>query len=245
MEVRILRPDIKSMRAASILLFLGGFVLPGALISGHNARAELPDYPVAKLKTLDKITARTQEIELKVGETASYGPLLITVRTCRKSPPIESPRTAAFIEILEDADIEAEATAQNLVFSGWMFASSPGLSSMDHPVYDVWVIDCLGKPLQPGESAGRERPEKGISLKSLEQTIQDQQYTPEIIEKAREKALREQEGYNSTLQEDNRAQENENPQPSRPEQETESPGQQDKNPEEKFDIDTLFETSGE
>ena len=103
------------------------------------AKAELESYPVARLKSLDKITARTQRFDVRVGQTIQYGPLLITVRTCRKAPPIEPPRTAAFLEIIE----QTEEGGEKWIFSGWMFASSPALSSMDHPVYDVWVLDCL------------------------------------------------------------------------------------------------------
>jgi len=103
------------------------------------AQAELESYPVARLKSLDKITARTQRFDVRVGQAIQYGPLLITVRTCRKAPPIEPPRTAAFLEIVE----QTEEGEEKWIFSGWMFASSPALSSMDHPVYDVWVLDCL------------------------------------------------------------------------------------------------------
>ncbi|HCI46702.1 MAG TPA: DUF2155 domain-containing protein, partial [Rhodospirillaceae bacterium] len=64
--------------------------------------------------------------------------LMIPVRTCRKTPPEEEPESAAFIEIM-DAPPEREARE---VFSGWMFASSPALSALEHPIYDVWLGDC-------------------------------------------------------------------------------------------------------
>lgn len=112
------------------------------------------EYPVVKLQTLDKITARTNTFEAKVGSTVKFGPLYIKVQACRKTSPIELPESAAFLqvwEIVRDTDtIAANALAAGAqkgkpqwVFSGWMFASSPALSPMDHPVYDVWVIDCL------------------------------------------------------------------------------------------------------
>lgn len=104
-----------------------------------GAGATMIDHPVVKLQSLDKITARTMTFEARVGSTIKFGPLYIKVQACRKAPPIEQPEAASFLQIWE---ITAEDTA-NWVFSGWMFASSPALSPMDHPIYDVWVIDCL------------------------------------------------------------------------------------------------------
>ena len=75
---------------------------------------------------------------MPVGGTGAFGSLLVTVRDCRKTPPTEEPESAAFLEIDDDPP-DAEATR---VFSGWMFASSPGLSALEHPVYDVWLLDC-------------------------------------------------------------------------------------------------------
>lgn len=99
----------------------------------------MEDYPVVKLQSLDKITARTETFEARVGSTVKFDDLFIKVQSCRKSSPIDEPESASFLQIWE-ADDDGEA---RWVFSGWMFASSPALSPMDHPIYDVWVIDCL------------------------------------------------------------------------------------------------------
>lgn len=169
------------------LFVTGAFLL--AMIT--VARAELDGYSAAKLKVLDKITARTKSVDLQLNETIEYGPLLVTLRTCRKAPPIETPRTVAFLEIIEQDDIDlvpqsshsetqkpktapqktnlntksatapwspSQPTSGKPVFSGWMFASSPALSSMDHPVYDVWVIDCVGDKLDAAELTRRTNP---------------------------------------------------------------------------------------
>lgn len=95
------------------------------------------------LQALDKVTARISVVEVPVGGTARFGSLLIAARACQKSPPEEPPEAAAFLEITETP---AGAIASSL-FSGWMFASSPALSALEHPVYDVWVKDC--KALAP------------------------------------------------------------------------------------------------
>ncbi len=95
-------------------------------------------YPVAVLRGLNKVTARVTTLQAPVDETTAFGALEITVRTCDKRPPEEPPESAAFLEITE----KREGGRRVDVFSGWMFASSPALSAMDHPVYDVWVLDC-------------------------------------------------------------------------------------------------------
>lgn len=92
----------------------------------------------AVLRALDKITARVSTVEAPVGETISFGTLRILVRTCRKRPPEEPPETSVFLEI---RDIKPDEAPVRL-FTGWMFASSPALSALEHAVYDVWVLDC-------------------------------------------------------------------------------------------------------
>ena len=98
--------------------------------------------PVAVLQGLDKITARVSEIAAPVGQTVRFGTLAITVRDCEKNPPVDRPEDAAFLEIDEVRPGEDNVRR----FSGWMFAQSPALSSLEHPVYDVILLDCKGAP---------------------------------------------------------------------------------------------------
>ena len=107
--------------------------------SMHAVAEDMQSYPVVQLKSLDKVTARTETFEARVGSTVKFGPLFIKVQACRKSSPLEKPESASFLQIWE---IDESNEAQ-WIFSGWMFASSPALSPMDHPIYDVWVLDCL------------------------------------------------------------------------------------------------------
>lgn len=93
----------------------------------------------ALLQGLDKVTARISSFEAPIGADVRFGTLDIVVRRCVKAPPEESPESTAFIEIKEVRPEEAPP----VLFSGWMFASSPALSALEHPVYDVWVKDCL------------------------------------------------------------------------------------------------------
>ena len=75
---------------------------------------------------------------MPIGKTVTFGALKITARACDKRPPEETPESAAFLEIVEACPGETPRP----LFSGWMFASSPALSALDHPIYDVWVLDC-------------------------------------------------------------------------------------------------------
>lgn len=102
----------------------------------------------AVLQTLDKVTARTATLTLPVNRPSAVGPLFIDVKTCQKTPPTEQPEAAAFLQVWEAKPKSATAdnrTESQWVFSGWMFASSPALSAMNHPIYDVWVKDCVNE----------------------------------------------------------------------------------------------------
>lgn len=111
-------------------------------------RRSFDDKRIAVLQGLDKITARTSTFEIPVGETGRFKLMDVTVRACRKAPPIEPPEAAAFLELEEKRPDEAPQK----LFSGWMFASSPALSALQHPVYDVWVIDCRNEPTKAASS---------------------------------------------------------------------------------------------
>lgn len=93
----------------------------------------------ALLRGLDKITARITTFEAPLEREARFGTLRIVAHACRKRPPEETPEVAVFLEIEE---VRPGVDGRLPLFSGWMFASSPALSALEHPVYDVWVIDC-------------------------------------------------------------------------------------------------------
>jgi hypothetical protein len=108
----------------------------------------LPPAPVAVLQTLDKITGRVRTVDTQIEQTLRFGTLDIMARACRKRPPEEAPESAAFLEIREIKPGETPRT----LFTGWMFASSPAVSALEHPVYDVWVIDCRIASPSPSRS---------------------------------------------------------------------------------------------
>jgi hypothetical protein len=104
---------------------------------------------IAVLQGLDKITARVSTVEVPVGGTATFGTLRITARYCDKHPPEEPPESAAFLEIVEVKPDEEAVTR----FTGWMFASSPALSALEHPIYDLWVVDCKNASTSAAETS--------------------------------------------------------------------------------------------
>lgn len=94
---------------------------------------------VAVLRGLDKITARVTVFDAPIGKDATFGKLKIRADYCHKRPPEEPPEVAAFLQI---DDVRESDPKKARIFSGWMFASTPALHGVEHPVYDVWLIDC-------------------------------------------------------------------------------------------------------
>jgi hypothetical protein len=117
--------------ALALASFIGGV---GA------AQADRIKNPTAVFSGLDKITGRIVSFEVAVDETVQFGALQMRARVCFTKPSTESPNTTSFVEVEE---IGAEGKS-NRVFSGWMFAASPGLHGLEHPVYDIWLVDCKG-----------------------------------------------------------------------------------------------------
>ena len=113
-------------------------------------------YQLATLRALDKITGRSVDIRVKADEPIVFGSLNIEMKTCYQTPPELPPESAAFLSIKSTQAVRVETMKEGVdastvstvsednprLFSGWMFASSPGLSALEHPVYDVWVIRC-------------------------------------------------------------------------------------------------------
>jgi hypothetical protein len=128
-------------RAAAAALAALVLLLPLA------ARAET----VAVLQGLDKTTARVSRIEAPVDKSVRFGTLVITVRACVKRPPEETPESAAFLQIDEVRPGGTTVSAKR-VFSGWMFASSPAVSALEDPIYDVVVLDCKSDTTAPPSS---------------------------------------------------------------------------------------------
>ena len=121
-------------------LSLYSLILAASLFGGGFSRADTIHNPTAIFAGLDKITGRIISFDVAIDETVQFGTLQITPRVCLTRPQTEAPLTEGFVEVDE---IESASQAKR-VFSGWMFAASPGLHGVEHPVYDVWLKDCKG-----------------------------------------------------------------------------------------------------
>jgi hypothetical protein len=110
--------------------------------------------PTAVFSGLDKITGRTITFDVAINETVQFGALQVTPRACYSRPPTETPRTDAFVAV-DEVTLQGEVRR---IFTGWMFASSPGLHAVEHPIYDVWLSDCKGATPPAVAEAAEQKP---------------------------------------------------------------------------------------
>ena len=130
------------MRGLLALLLVAGLASPAAAATISN--------PVASFSGLDKITGRITNFDVYINETVQFGALQITPRVCYTRPPTETQRTSVFVEV----DQVSLKGGTERIFTGWMFAESPALNPIDHPVYDIWLVDCKQSsdvPPPPGQ----------------------------------------------------------------------------------------------
>ena len=118
---------------------------PPATSPGQEDDTTVIETPTEKIENgravfagLDKITGRTIKFDAAVGETVQFGALQVTSRACYTRPPTEPTNTDAFVEV-DEVTLQGEIKR---IFTGWMFASSPGLNAVEHPIYDVWLTGC-------------------------------------------------------------------------------------------------------
>lgn len=113
------------------------------------ALAERIDNQVAIFSALDKVTATIKKLEVPLGQTVEFGSLKVTPRVCYTRSPTEPPKTTTFVEV-EETGLDGKQTK---IFSGWMFAESPGLNAVEHPVFDVWLTSCSGATEKTAQAA--------------------------------------------------------------------------------------------
>ena len=119
------------------------------------AHAEAIRNEIAVFAALDKVTGRINHLEIPMNQTVEFGALKVTPRVCDTRPPTEPPRTTSFVEV-DETTLTGEV---HRIFTGWMFAESPGLHAVEHPVFDVWLTSCK-TPIggTPSESAANAPP---------------------------------------------------------------------------------------
>ena len=120
------------------LIAVVGLLVMGFSMSFTPVVADKINNNVAVFAALDKVSARISHLEVPLNTTVEFGALLITPRTCFTRPPTETPHTTAFVEVQEVKLNDTKAP----LFMGWMFAESPGIHGVEHPVFDVWLTSC-------------------------------------------------------------------------------------------------------
>lgn len=97
----------------------------------------------AVIRGLDKVTGHARDYTLTLGRATRIGTLDVIARACAKAAPEETPEVRIYVEVFDNPPAAGEAAAERVeIFHGWLFASSPGLSAVEHPVYDIWAVDC-------------------------------------------------------------------------------------------------------
>jgi hypothetical protein len=122
--------------------------LAGLVADAGSAQAEIIKNPIAVFAALDKVTGRISHLEIPINQTVEFGALKVTPRVCNTRPPTEAPHTTSFVEV-DEVTLTGDV---HRIFTGWMFADSPGLHAVEHPVFDVWLTNC--KTNAPSASAG-------------------------------------------------------------------------------------------
>ncbi|MDQ0320340.1 hypothetical protein QO002_002478 [Pararhizobium capsulatum DSM 1112] len=139
--------DLSMRRRLSSAMAFGIAAFSVAVFPAH---AERVSNPVAVFSGIDKITGRITTFDVYIGETVQFGALQVTPRVCYSRDDTEAPKTTTFVEVDE---ITLDRKIRR-IFTGWMFADSPGLNAVEHPVYDVWLQSCKAKSdLPPPDTA--------------------------------------------------------------------------------------------
>jgi hypothetical protein len=151
MRGRSQRRPLQGWRNAALTAAMAA--LAGAVATPSTANAQRIENQTAVFAALDKVTARISRLETPLGKQETFAALKVTARVCYSRPPTEPPKTSAFVEV----DEVALDGSQKRIFSGWMFAESPGLNALEHAVFDIWLTDCAN-PVSRGAASQRGGP---------------------------------------------------------------------------------------
>jgi hypothetical protein len=162
---------------------------PASLQPGDEVVTEPPAQKIINKKAsfsgLDKITGRIINFDEDIGETVQFGALRVKTDACYTRPATEAANTDAFVEV-DEITLQGEVKR---IFSGWMFAASPGLHAVEHPIYDIWLTDCKGpettvvnaqpdppKPAAPPAGQKRQPQQKQVAPRPPPSQAQPQPY---------------------------------------------------------------------
>lgn len=136
--------SLRAMSGVALAVAMGALLPP-------SAEAARISNPVAVFSGLDKITGRITTFDVYINETVQFGALQVTPKACYSRDDTEQQKVDGFVEVDE---ITLDRRIRR-IFTGWMFADSPGLNAVEHPIYDVWLKECKQKSdVPPPDSAG-------------------------------------------------------------------------------------------
>ena len=136
-------------------VLLGALAAAGLSLSPVASEAARVDNPVAVFSGIDKITGRITNFDVYIGETVQFGALQVTPKVCYSRDDSEAQKITTFVEVDE---ITLDRKIRR-IFTGWMFADSPGLNAVEHAVYDVWLTECKAKSDVPPPEEARTKSE--------------------------------------------------------------------------------------
>lgn len=125
-------------KAKTYALAIASISLLSGLVALQPAQAARINNTVAVFSGIDKITGRITSFDVYIDETVQFGALQVTPKVCYSRDETEAQKINAFIEVDE---ITLDRKIRR-IFTGWMFADSPGLNAVEHPIYDVWLTGC-------------------------------------------------------------------------------------------------------
>ena len=164
---------VRKLSKSKIRVLLKRFIaIIGLIFWSGEVRAERLQNEIAVFTALDKVTANIKKLEVPVEQTSEFGSLRVRPYICFTNPPNEAPKTTSFVQI-EEVQLDGQLKK---IFSGWMFAESPGLNALEHPVFDVWLTGC-SKPKNsvPGQEGPPQLPsnkKKGVLLNEGDKNVE-------------------------------------------------------------------------
>ncbi len=188
-----------------MVLKVNNFLFLTTLLSSvclQNLQAADIETNTARMQAMDKITGKVSEIDVPVNAPVRFGSFSVLVRKCVTKTPEETPENTAFVDVVDDYNNQEPVN----IFKGWMFSSSPALSAVEHPIYDVWLLKCYNKDNPSVKTLSEEelRLRDEIKMMRINPKIAQKEEAPEETQTSELDAMiKETIASASKLQEDN------------------------------------------
>lgn len=141
----------------------------------------------ALMQAMDKVTGRVNKITVPVNSKIAFGDFSLVLRACKKRPAEETPENFAFIDVTD----KSFGTDEYNIFRGWVVSSTPGINAIEHPIYDVWLLECIDTEVDTSKLMTEEELDRRDDLPAKEKVLS--KATPEIVEEAEVQENKEKE----------------------------------------------------